>query len=123
MVNIICGRYFIRSHSLANWFIELQLRLGSEILFSVMGDSTFKPKISRTAQDPVLKEAEIAYMKLIEEKNRERVQKLKTISKRNRATGLAIGTGVLGIYLYSIFAVKQETFLDDFNEPVKVQQP
>ncbi|CAB3259589.1 unnamed protein product [Arctia plantaginis] len=88
-----------------------------------MGDSTFKPKISRTAQDPVLKEAEKAYMKLIEEKNRERVQKLNIISKRNRITGLAIGTGVLGIYLYSIFAVKQETFLDDFNEPVKVQQP
>lgn len=87
-----------------------------------MGDSEFKPKISRTAQDPALKQAEIAYMKVIEQKNRERVQKLQNIAKRNRITGCAIGAGVFGVYLYSIFAVKQETFLDDFNEPVKVQQ-
>ncbi|KAF9411085.1 hypothetical protein SFRURICE_002575 [Spodoptera frugiperda] len=85
-------------------------------------DSGFKPKISSTAQDPVLKQAEIAYMKLIEQKNRERVQKLQQISKKNRLTGLVIGSGVLSVYLYSIFAVKQETFLDDFEEPVKIQQ-
>lgn len=89
-----------------------------------MGDSdgSFKPKINSTGQDPVLKQAEIAYMKLIEQKNRERVHKLQQIAKKNRITGLAIGSGVLSVYLYSIFAVKQETFLDDFEEPVKVQQ-
>ncbi|XP_026733344.1 cytochrome c oxidase assembly factor 3, mitochondrial [Trichoplusia ni] len=89
-----------------------------------MGDSStsFKPKISGTAQDPVLKQAEISYMKLIEEKNRERVLRLQQIAKRNRITGCAIGAGVVSVYLYSIFAVKQETFLDDFNEPVKVVQ-
>lgn len=87
-----------------------------------MGDS-FKPKISTGGgQDPVLKKAELDYMKIIEEKNRERVQKLQTIGRRNRLVGCSIGAGVFGIYLYSIFAVKQETFLDDFNEPVKVQQ-
>lgn len=87
-----------------------------------MGDS-FRPKISSAgAQDPVLKKAELDYMKIIEEKNRERVLKLQAISKRNRLVGCSIGAGVFGIYLYSIFAVKQETFLDDFNEPVKVQQ-
>ncbi|XP_004927183.2 cytochrome c oxidase assembly factor 3, mitochondrial [Bombyx mandarina] len=87
-----------------------------------MGDSAYKPKISGTQQDPVLKQAEIAYMKLIEERNRERVQKLQVISKRNRLTGFTIGAGVLGVYLYSIFAIKQETFLDDFDEPPKIQQ-
>ncbi|KAM3960744.1 coiled-coil domain containing 56 [Aphomia sociella] len=86
-----------------------------------MGDS-FKPKISTGKQDPVLRKAELDYMKVIEEKNRERVQKLQLIAKRNRITGLAIGAGVVSIYLYSIFAVKQETFLDDFNEPAKIQQ-
>lgn len=87
-----------------------------------MGDTGFKPKISGTAQDPVLKQAELSYMKIIEEKNRERVQKLQQLSKKNRLTGFAIGAGVFSVYLYSIFAVKQETFLDDFNEPVKIQQ-
>lgn len=87
-----------------------------------MGDTDFKPKITGTKQDPVLKEAEISYMCLIEQKNIERVKKLQLIAKKNRITGLSIGLGVLGVYAYSIFAVKQETFLDDFNEPVKVQQ-
>lgn len=87
-----------------------------------MGDSGFKPKISTGTQDPVLKKAELDYMKLIEQKNLERVQKLQQINRRNRITGFAIGAGVFSIYLYSIIAVKQETFLDDFNEPAKVQQ-
>ncbi|XP_049874696.1 cytochrome c oxidase assembly factor 3, mitochondrial [Pectinophora gossypiella] len=85
-------------------------------------DEAFKPKISSTAQDPVLKKAELDYMKIIELKNRERVEKLRVQAIRNRKIGLAIGAGVFSIYLYSIFAVKQETFLDDFNEPVKEQQ-
>lgn len=87
-----------------------------------MGDSELKSKISTGAKDPVLKQAELDYMKIIEQKNRERVQKLQQLSRRNRITGVAIGAGVFSIYLYSIFAVKQETFLDDFNEPAKVQQ-
>lgn len=33
--------------------------------------------------------------------------------------GCALGLGVLGIYGYSMFAVKQEHFLDDFEEPKK----
>ncbi|XP_026489208.1 cytochrome c oxidase assembly factor 3, mitochondrial [Vanessa tameamea] len=87
-----------------------------------MGDSNLNSKVKTSGQDPVLKQAEIDYMKIIEQKNRERVQKLQQISKKNRYTGLAIGAGVFSIYMYSILAVKQETFLDDFEEPVKVQQ-
>lgn len=87
-----------------------------------MGDSKYNPKVNSNGQDPVLKQAELDYMKIIEQKNRERVQKLKQISRKNRITGLAIGAGVLSIYAYSILAVKQETFLDDFEEPTKVQQ-
>lgn len=86
-----------------------------------MGDSNFKPKIAPGSKDRVLKQAELDYMKIIEQKNRERVIKLQQIGKRNRITGLSIGAGVVGIYLYSIFAVKQETFLDDFEEPAKIQ--
>ncbi|CAK1586508.1 unnamed protein product [Parnassius mnemosyne] len=88
-----------------------------------MGDSDLKSKINNTdSKNPVLKQAELDYMKIIEQKNLERVQKLQQISKRNRITGCAIGAGVFGIYMYSIYAIKQETFLDDFDEPAKVQQ-
>ncbi|KAG7296294.1 hypothetical protein JYU34_021424 [Plutella xylostella] len=85
-----------------------------------MGDS-YKPKLSAAdGKDPVLKKTELDYMKIIEQMNAERVKKLQSLTRRNRITGAAIGAGVVSIYLYSIFAVKQETFLDDFNEPVKV---
>lgn len=94
------------------------------IYFLVMGDS-FKPKVSGSgtdAKDPILNKAAIDFMKIIEQKNRERVEKLRLTARRNRIVGLSIGAGVFSIYLYSIFAVQQETFLDDFNEPKKVQQ-
>lgn len=86
-----------------------------------MGDRDFKPKIKSSGEkDPVLKQAELDYMKIIENKNIERVTKLDLMRKRNRYTAAALGVGVFGIYLYSMFAIKQETFLDDFNEPPKV---
>ncbi|XP_077864437.1 cytochrome c oxidase assembly factor 3, mitochondrial-like [Saccoglossus kowalevskii] len=37
--------------------------------------------------------------------------------KRNVAVGCAIAVGVVGVYAYSMLAVKQETFLDDFDSP------
>lgn len=85
-----------------------------------MGDS-FKPKISVSGnKDPVLKQAEKDYMKVIEQKNLERVNRLKLMQKKNRYTAGIIGTTVLGIYFYSMYAIKQETFLDDFEEPAKI---
>ncbi len=59
-------------------------------------------------------------MKLIEKENLSRVQKLQGLRRRNNLTGLVLGGTVLGIYLYSMLAVKQEKFLDDFSEPVKI---
>lgn len=77
-------------------------------------------------------------MKLIEEQNLQRVLKLKKTRKNNILTGefrknrkiastslifvflgFLLGGAVLGIYGYSMFAVQQEKFLDDFDEPAK----
>lgn len=38
-------------------------------------------------------------------------------------SGLALGFSVLSIYGYSMYAVKQEKFLDDFEEPAKEEIP
>lgn len=67
-----------------------------------------------------LKQTELDFMKVIERQNLLRVSKLKALRKRNILTGLGVGATVLSIYLYSMLAVKQEKFLDDFNEPQKV---
>lgn len=66
------------------------------------------------------KQSELDFMKFIERQNLERVTKLKALRKKNVWTGLAIGGTVISIYLYSMLAIKQEKFLDDFNEPQKV---
>lgn len=74
-----------------------------------------KPETSRT-----LTEAQKNFMKILEEQNLERVLKLRQTRQRNVWTGLALGGAVLAIYSYSILAIKQEKFLDDFEEPRKV---
>uniref|UniRef100_A0A182P1I2 rRNA adenine N(6)-methyltransferase n=1 Tax=Anopheles epiroticus TaxID=199890 RepID=A0A182P1I2_9DIPT len=68
-----------------------------------------------------LKKAEVDFMRLIEQQNLQRVQKLQRQRRNNKLTGIALGGTVLGIYLYSMFSVKQEKFLDDFEEPVKLE--
>ncbi|KAG4065302.1 hypothetical protein HA402_012744 [Bradysia odoriphaga] len=67
-----------------------------------------------------LKPSEVDFMKLIEKENLQRVQKLQNLRRRNNLTGLILGGSVLSIYLYSMLSIKQEKFLDDFNEPLKV---
>ena len=44
---------------------------------------------------------------------------MRKYQKRNILVGLGLTAGVLGIYFYSMFAVKQENFLDkEFDEPI-----
>lgn len=66
-----------------------------------------------------LKQTDLDFMKYIELQNLERVQKLKRVRRNNIITGCLLGAGVLSIYAYTMFAVRQESFLDDFDEPVK----
>ncbi|KAG8196369.1 hypothetical protein JTE90_009587 [Oedothorax gibbosus] len=63
-----------------------------------------------------LSEAQLMYMKRIEKENFERVAKLKKLRRNNILTGLGLFGSVFGIYLYSIFTVKQENFLDELDE-------
>ncbi|XP_015516207.1 cytochrome c oxidase assembly factor 3, mitochondrial [Neodiprion pinetum] len=80
------------------------------------------PKIHEGKNFRKLTLVEQEYMRLIEERNLERVASLKRMQRNNRYTGLALGALVLGIYGYSMYAVRQENFLDDFEEPVKTTE-
>lgn len=77
-------------------------------------------KVANPSEGPKLSPAQLKFMKLIETQNLERVAKLERIRRRNTWTGWGLGALVIGIYAYSMHAVKQETFLDDFEEPQKV---
>lgn len=78
------------------------------------------PKLKIADQKRNLRPIEIDFIKLIEKQNVERVLKLKKTRKNNLITAAALGGTVLAIYGYSLFAVKQEKFLDDFEEPIKI---
>lgn len=56
-------------------------------------------------------------IKFVERQNLLRVTRLNRLRKNARYTGLLLGGIALSIYGYSIYSIKQETFLDDFEEP------
>ncbi|XP_025420530.1 cytochrome c oxidase assembly factor 3, mitochondrial [Sipha flava] len=56
-------------------------------------------------------------IKFVERQNLIRVTRLQRMRKNARFTGLLLGGIALSIYGYSIYSIKQETFLDDFDEP------
>jgi hypothetical protein len=80
------------------------------------------PNIKYAEPGRKLKQTEIDFMKLIEKQNIERVEKLRRLKRNNKITAFTIGASVFGIYLYSMLAVKQEKFLDDFDEPLKIDK-
>lgn len=83
-----------------------------------MGESGDRmPKVD--VQNQKINPTQLQFMKLIEKQNLERVQKLQRLRRNNIITGCIVGTGVFSIYFYSMWAVQQEKFLDDFNEPEK----
>jgi hypothetical protein len=78
-----------------------------------MSNTNRMPKV-----DPVkLKQSEVDFIKFVEKQNLDRVRKLQTLRRKNLITVSLLGLGVLSIYGYSIYSVKQENFLDDFEVP------
>lgn len=66
-----------------------------------MSASEQGPKIKYGESAPKLDKAQLQFMKLIEEQNLDRVQKLKRIRRNNLLTAGALGVSVLAIYGYS----------------------
>jgi len=76
-------------------------------------------KVDITKDTTKLKSTDIIYMKRIEEQNLQRAKTVQKYRKANNRTAIALGLGVIGIYAYTIYSVKQEKFLDDFEVPEK----
>ncbi|XP_045106639.1 cytochrome c oxidase assembly factor 3, mitochondrial-like isoform X1 [Portunus trituberculatus] len=78
-------------------------------------DGRQMPRLNLQRDSPQLSKAQLDYMKLIEGQNAERVRKLALQRRNNVIVGSLIGLGVLSIYGYSIYSVKQEKFLDELE--------
>lgn len=82
------------------------------------------PKVDLLKDAGKLKFTDIIYMKRLEEHNQQRAKKVLEYRKSNNRLAFALIFGVIGIYTYTIYSVKQEKFLDDFEEPQKtIEKP
>jgi hypothetical protein len=57
------------------------------------------------------------YIGKLNVKNKERYQKEKKLLKHYRITGAILISIALSVYAYTMYAIRQEKFLDDFDEP------
>ncbi|XP_029175345.1 cytochrome c oxidase assembly factor 3, mitochondrial [Nylanderia fulva] len=82
------------------------------------------PKVDLLKDAEKLKFTDLVYMKRLEEQNLQRAKRVQGYRKSNNRLAIALGLGVIGIYTYTIYSVKQEKFLDDFEEPQKtIEKP
>lgn len=61
--------------------------------------------------------AEKNYIRKISERNLERYRNEQTLRKHYRITGAMLFVFVLSVYGYTMYAISQEKFLDDFDVP------
>lgn len=81
-----------------------------------MEKSEKMPSVDMTKEFNKLNASDQHFVKKLEQMNLDRAKDMKIMRSRNKLTGLIIGAGVLGVYFYTIFSVKQEKFLDDFDK-------
>ncbi|XP_076063559.1 coiled-coil domain containing 56 isoform X2 [Oratosquilla oratoria] len=78
-------------------------------------NSNQMPRLDLHKDSKKLSRAQLDYMRIIEQQNLERVRRLAKQRSNNIMVGCLLGFGVLGIYGYSIYSVKQEKFLDELD--------
>ncbi|KAG7199180.1 hypothetical protein KM043_018056 [Ampulex compressa] len=83
-------------------------------------DSENMPKLDFKKDAKRLKSTDLILMRRVEEDNIRRATRVKDWRKSNNRFAIPLAFGALGIYLYTMYAIKQETFLDDFEEPEKI---
>lgn len=84
-----------------------------------LGQNKAMPKVDIIKDATKLKSTDLIYMKRLEEQNFQRAINVQKYRKANSRTAIGLTLGVIGIYVYTIYSVKQEKFLDDFEVPEK----
>jgi len=82
--------------------------------------SNHMEKVDLVKDSGKINQFQLDLMKKVQRQNIERALKLRQVRGRSRGTFLAAAGVISGIYIYTLFAVRQETFLDDFNVPESI---
>jgi hypothetical protein len=78
------------------------------------------PKVDVLKDAGKLRSTDVIYMKRLEQQNLQRAISVQAYRKRNRISGVLLSLGAIGIYVYTMYSVRQEKFLDDFEMPEKI---
>ena len=74
------------------------------------------PKLDINNDRVKLSPSQLDYMKILEQQNIARVNKLRRLRRNNLLTGFGLVASVFSIYAYSMLAVQQEKFLDEIDD-------
>lgn len=80
-------------------------------------DGDRMPKVDLSKDAIKLSTSDLHWIKRVEQENIDRVKKLKALRNRNIIVGGLLGGVVLSIYSYTLKAIKQEQYFDDFDFP------
>ena len=80
-------------------------------------NTDFMEKLDLVKDKHKLKYSDLMYIKQAEEAAIQRASIYRQRRNNCAIAGFALAGLSLGIYLYTIYAVRQETFLNDLNEP------
>lgn len=108
----------IRRFALANLARSQQAPTSAQAAQDKIVDaSNYLRKIDLSKDMDSLPKAQQMYIKKMIEKNNERYAKEKKLRTHYRISAGILFSIVFSIYFYSMYAVKQEKFLDDFDTP------
>ncbi|XP_037076526.1 cytochrome c oxidase assembly factor 3, mitochondrial-like [Pollicipes pollicipes] len=87
-----------------------------------MADGNEMPKVDFEKQGGSIDKRTRQLMDEVDVMNKTRLQRLTRMRKNAKVTAGLISAAMLGIYAYSMYAVRQETFLDVLDEEVRQQK-
>jgi hypothetical protein len=105
-------RLFIRNLSLNN-VKSTPAPVSGSASPSISVNSEFMKKIDPKS----LSKVEQMYIEKLNKRNTERFEKEKRLRKHYRIVGTFLFGFVLSVYFYTMYAISQEKFLDDFEVP------
>jgi hypothetical protein len=123
MKNRLVCQVFIRNFRTCNLFRNtLNESEVKEKLLNLSSIKLDKEKL-KTLDPKAMSKIQEMYIEKLNAKNKERYLKEKTLKKHYRITGALLISIALSIYGYTMYAIRQEKFLDDFDEPEPPNSP
>ena len=121
---VLNKKYIKNCNTFTNCFFSYNTYSDFTLVFS-SSSSFYKEKPQRMQQVEVdeaivkqqLGDIQMAFVKKAEIRNKERATRHRFYRKKDWVIGATCITIAISIYAYTIFAMKQETFLDDFEMP------